>query len=745
MINLCKDLIYNSAHQEKGVALYTEQIYFRSLQNMDNNKQNMSILEKIRNRSGLAIAFVGGALALFVISDALQNNSRIFGGSNVTDVGEINGEGIGVKTFEAKVAQNTELARQQMGPDGKMDQNTIDMVREQTWSQMIMEGIMVDEYEDLGIKVTNEELFDLVQGDNPHPQIQQAPVFKNPQTGQFDRTLVIRFLKDLETRNDAEAKNQWLAFEDGLLKEQESKKYYALIRKGVYATSLEAKALYQNRSRNMDVDAVALNYFSIADSTIKVDDSELKSFMNKNSKKYAEKENSRRIEFVLFDAVASAQDSADALRWANEQRIQFANAVNDTLYVDANSEVKFDPTAKPRAAYPEEVADRIFRDSAGSIIGPVFQDGRYNIYKVVGIKQDSVFQMRASHILFRIDNNDTAATMKKAAEVLAQIKNGGDFAALAAQYGTDGTAQKGGDLGWFAEGQMVKEFNDAALNGKKGDLKIVKTQFGIHILKITEDKSKKLVCAANLARSISPSESTTTTAYNAASQFAASISNLESFKKVAADNQFVIRTAEFMRENDKQVGGIISEAREIVRWSFNAEKDAVSEVFSAGDKFVVAVLTNIREKGKADFETAKARIEADYRKEKKAEQLMEKAQVAVSGASDLQSIATKLQVSVSPLMGQTFENNNIAYVGPDNVMVGTLFGTKTQGKILGPVKGDNAVYIYMIKKVNEAPATTDYSIYKTEVQGQLANRVEYATFETLKELKNVKDNRYLFY
>ena len=145
----------------------------------------MSILEKIRNRSGLAIVVVGGALALFVISDALQSNSRIFGGSQSTDVGVIAGEKIGVKAFEAKVAQNTELTRQQMGPDAKMDQNTIDMVREQTWSQMVMEGIMTGEYEDLGIKVTDEELLDMFTGDNIHPQVKQS--FTNPQTGAFDK------------------------------------------------------------------------------------------------------------------------------------------------------------------------------------------------------------------------------------------------------------------------------------------------------------------------------------------------------------------------------------------------------------------------------------------------------------------------------------------------------------------------------------------------------------------------------
>jgi peptidyl-prolyl cis-trans isomerase D len=704
----------------------------------------MSILEKIRNRSGLAIVFVGGALALFVISDALQSNSQIFGGSQSNDLGVIAGEKVSPKVFEQKVAVNLENTRQQMGPDAKIDQSTIDMVREQTWSQMVMEGLMAGEYKDLGIKVTEEELFDLIQGEDPHPQIKSAPIFQNQQQ-QFDRSLVIRFLKDMEASTDPERKKQWLTFEDGLQNEQESKKYYALIRKGVYATSLEARHTFVNRSRSMDVDAVALNYFSIADSTIKAEESDLKAYLNKNMSKYAEKDNSRKIEFIMFDAVASKEDTAAAQKWVSDQLTQFATATNDTLYVDANSDTKFDPTAKSRAEYPEDVVDRLFRDSVGSIIGPIFKDGKYNIYKVVGTKQDSVFQMRASHILFKTENNDTAATLKKAAEVMAQIKGGADFGAMAAQYGTDGTAQRGGDLGWFKEGNMVKEFNDAVLAGKKGDMKIVKTQFGVHILKITEDKTKKLVCAALLSRGILSSEATTSTAYNTASQFIAGVADAEAFGKLATEKNLLRRTAEYVRENDKQLGGVLQDAREIVRWTFTAKKGDVSDVFSVNDKFVVATLTAIREKGKADFETAKPRLEADYRKDKKADQLYEKATTAMAGVKSIQDLATKLQLSVTPIVGQTFDNSNIAYIGPDMKMVGTLFGTKTIGKMFGPVKGDNAVYVYAINKFTEAPEMKDLTAYKTEVQNQLSQRVEYATFETLKELKKVEDFRYKFY
>jgi peptidyl-prolyl cis-trans isomerase D len=703
----------------------------------------MSVLEKIRNKSGLAIVVVGGALALFVISDALQSNSRLFGGNDTT-VGEIDGESISVQQFEQEFQKNLESYKLR-SQQPTVDQNTSDMIREQTWNQLIMDGIMVKQYKELGIGVTNEELFELVQGVDPHPQIKSAPIFQNPQTGQYDRSLVVRFLKNMTESNDEQAKTSWLEFENGLAKETESKKYNTLFKKGVYATSLEAKSVYNNRNHTTDMDLVAVNFFSVADSTIKVDDSDLKSYFNKNKDKYKEKLNTRKLEFVTFDVIPTSEDSANIQKWVADQVTQFAAATNDTLYVDVNSDSKFDTVAHPLSYYPADVQGAIFTQPVGGMIGPVFADGKFKIYKVTGIKEDSLFQMRASHILFKVENNDTAASLKKAQEIMAEIRKGADFGEKAAQYGTDGTASRGGDLGWFAEGQMVKEFNDYVKRGNKGDMGIVKTQFGIHIVKITENKSKKTVCAGVLERAIEPSERTVNGAYNMASQFAAaSQGGAENFETAVKEKGLSKRVADNLRENDKTLAGL-PDAREVVRWAYNAKVGDVSEVFSLGDKYIVGVLSQIKEKDNANFDDVKERVTADYRKEKKAEQLMESVKTAMMGAATLQDVATKLQVAVTPVVGQTFENSNVAYVGPDNAFIGTIFGTKTTGKMVGPIKGDNAIYVANIIRFSEGPQTPDYVPYKSEIMSQLAQRVEYGSFEVLKEMKNVKDNRYKFY
>ncbi len=706
----------------------------------------MAILTKIRNRSGLAIGAVGLALGLFVVSDALNSNRGWFGGGSQTNnVGEIDGETIGIKQFDDKLQYNMENFQKRTQQEN-LDEATRGQVRDQTWNQMLNDFMLVKEYDQLGVTISEEELADMIYGNNIHAQIKQS--FTDPNTGMFDVNIVKRNLKQITEGTDEKMKAQWKEFEDFLVTETLQRKYATLLKKGLYATSLEAKNLYTNRTQTADVNFVALAFNTVADSSIAADESDLKSYFKKNMEKYKERENSRKLEFVVWDFAPTSEDSAEVQKWAFDQLEQFKAADNDTAYVDINSDAKFNPSAKRKSDFPESVQARLFNDSVGTVIGPIFENGKYSIYKISGIKQDSVFSMRASHILIRPEggaNADTMNAQNKANDVLKRLKGGEDFAKLAQEFGTDGTKDRGGDLGWFPEGQMVKEFNDAVKNGKKGDQFVLKTQFGFHVIRITEDKTKKMVCAGILERAIEASEKTSTTAYNEASQFAANSRDAESFNKNMDEKKMVKRVAEFVRETDNFLPGY-NEAREAVRWSFNAKIGDVSEVMTVGgDKYVIATLTMVREKGKANFDASKDRVTNDYRKDKKAEQLTEKLKLAMEGAGTLDALSKKINQSITPIASQTFENGSIPYVGYDNSFAGTIAGTTGINKLYGPVKGDAAIYAYQVSKITPAAAITDFSQQKTELNASLQQRVEYSYFEILKELKNVKDNRFLFY
>lgn len=708
-------------------------------------KLEMAILTKIRNRSGLAIGAVGLALALFVISDALNNNMGLFGGGQVTDVGVIDGEKISAKEFDAKYQLNIDNYLKRSGQE-TIDENTKNQLRDQTWNQVLNDFLMAKEYEGLGLTVTEDELSDMVFGNNIHPQIRQS--FTDPNNGVFDLNNVKRYLKQVTEGSDENAKAQWKEFEDYLVTETLQRKYSSLLKKGVYGTSLEAKSLYNARNQTAELNLVALPYFTIADSTIVAEDNELKSYFKKNLDKYKERENSRKLEFVVWDFAPTSEDSASVQKWAFDQVSQFQAAENDTTYVDLNSDVKFDPTPKRRSDFPESVQARLFNDSVGTVIGPLFENGSWTLYKISGIKQDSVFSMRASHILIRVDGPtdlDTANAQKKANDILARVKKGEDFGALAAEFGTDGTKDRGGDLGWFTEGSMVKEFNDAVKSHNKGDVFVTKTQFGFHVIKVTGDKSKKTVCAAVLSREVGASEKTTSVAFNEASQFAASSNNSDAFAKNIDEKKLTKRVAEFVRETDNFLPGY-SEAREAVRWAYNAKVGDVSDVLTVGeDKYIICTLVAIREKGKSNFEAARERVLNDYRKDKKAEQLTEKLAKAMESGSTLDAISKSLNQPVTPVPALSFDNASIPYIGFDPIFAGAVSGTSELNKVKGPIKGDAAVYAYMVTKIVPAAPAANYDAQKAEISNSLTQKLEYNYFEVLKELKQVQDNRHLFY
>jgi peptidyl-prolyl cis-trans isomerase D len=99
-------------------------------------------------------------------------------------------------------------------------------------------------------------------------------------------------------------------------------------------------------------------------------------------------------------------------------------------------------------------------------------------------------RVKVAHILFKTNGKtpaETATIEKTAQDVLAQIKSGADFAELAKKYSEDTSAQNGGEIGWIVRKQTVPEFEDAAFSMKPGDVRLVKTTYGVHILKV-EDK-----------------------------------------------------------------------------------------------------------------------------------------------------------------------------------------------------------------------------------------------------------------
>ncbi len=699
----------------------------------------MAVIGRIRKRVGLLIGFVGASMILFILGDLVTSNKGIMNRNNDV-LGVVGGEKIRYPEFEKKVEQLIENYKTNTQKDN-VDQATTDQLREQAWTMDLNDLILGKEYKKLGISCGAEELFDMCTGKNVHPQIKTA--FTNKQTNQFNPQDVVKFLKDLPNREESIQK-QWNAFEAAIHDERVAQKYKDAIKGGLFATTAEAKANYEETGRSASIKFIRMDYGSLPDSTVKLEDSELKSYYSEHQNDYKQAETIRKVEYVTFDVKPSDADRADALTEITKKKDEFASSTNDTLFVNQNSDSPSDTSYKGKGALPPVLDTVAFTDSIGTIIGPYLERDSYKLAKLANTRMvsDSV---KARHILIKIQDGDTASAQKKADSLKAVIKKGQKFGDLAKKYSQDpGSAIKDGDLGWFKPGMMVPSFNDACFNGKKGDMPIVISQFGIHLIEIMDKgASSKQVQVAIVERKVEASQKTFDKIYQDAQKFAGDNNTAQLFDSACMKQGLNKRIADNLKEADKNVAGLES-PRELIRWAYKVKKGEVSKVFTFGDKYVIAKLTDIKEKGNLPMEAVKDQVTAGALKIKKADKLIENFNTKAAGATSIDAMGQKMNLPVSPADNITFSNPYLQGVGSEPRLVGTIFAMKA-GQVSKPIRGENSVFVFVVNKFNEPAAVKDYSANQKQLADGRKQRSDYEVFNALKEKANVEDNRGKFY
>jgi len=701
----------------------------------------MATLQKIRNRAGIAIAiFIGVALAAFILGDLFKSTSSLTRGKAM-ELAEVDGKVITYPEFQSKVSELEEIYKMNSGKTS-LDAQTSEQIKEQTWQNLVRNLTMKDIYEELGIAVSASELFDMVQGKNPHAIIQS--IFRDPNTGTLNRGALIQFLKYQQSNSTGKERSYWLFIENQIIEERSFSKYNNLLAKGIYVTTDEAKSDLKGRNHMTNIQYVAKPFSSVSDSSVNVSEAELKAYYEKNKDNFKQ-ENNRNIEYVSFPVVASKMDEDKLIKWTNDIKAEFATVEDPAAFVNINSDVPFDASYFKQGELAPELGAFAFAGKVGDIYGP-YKDG--NSWKLAKIQKfeelpDSV---EARHILIKVNSQ---AELVKATATIDSIKNlivvkGQKFEDVARAKSEDGSAANGGSLGWMRRGMTVKPFEDAAFFGKVNDLQIVKTQFGIHLLEVTNrGKTAPNVQLAVINRLIEPSSQTYQATYTTASKFASENQDAKKFSAAIVAQGLNKRIAN-VRENDKDVAGL-ENSRVLIRAAYKAEVGSLilstegTPIFELGDQFVVATMTGEQEKGIASFATVKPRIESEVKKEKKAQQLIEK----MTGKTDLGQLASSLGVAVGEAQNINFESSSIPGVGFEPAIAGAASALETN-QVSKPVAGTNGVYV--VKVTSVTPGTdSDLKADKQRLAASINYRANMVAFEALRENAQVVDKRSKFY
>lgn len=678
------------------------------------------------------------AIVSFLLQDAFFGKSSFFRHS--TSIGKVDGEEMDVKEFEQKV-QLAENAYRTNVPNGAIDEQTRQAIREQVWNQFVSGQILNAEFDKLGIGFTAKELNDLTMGKNPHPEVKRQ--FTNPQTGQFDPQAVVNFVRSMGQDPTGRAREQWRQFEDYLKKDRMQNKFLALIRQAIYYPKWMAEKFVTDQNTLANISYVLVPYSNISDSTVKVTEAELQQYLNEHKAMFKQEE-SRKIEYVSFDAIPSAADSVAALRQLESLKAELAKTPEKEIaaFIGRNSEVPYYDGYISVKLIQVPKKDSIINLSVGQIFGPYF-DNTTVVYAKMIDKKTLPDSAKVRHILISTQALPDSVAKARIDSIEKAIRQGADFATLAAKYSDDpGSKNKGGVYDYFPQGQMLKAFNDFSFEGKKGEMKVVKTQAGYHLIEILDQKNfSPAVKVAYLGKKIEPSQETDSKAFNAANEFAGRYHDLKHFENAIQEKGLNKRIAENIRPNDYVIPGI-GQARELVRWAYDAEKGEVSNVFTFEDKYVVAVLTGIYKEGTADLAEVRPQVEAAVKKQKKAALIASK----IKGATTLDAVAKSYDQIVAKATGVNFNNPIVPNLGFEPKVVGAAFNKTWSTSISAPIYGNNGVYVikvdaYLPQPSQAGEVTTQRTAQELSIKASLENRV----FDALRKQTKIVDNRAKFY
>ncbi|MEZ4757312.1 MAG: peptidylprolyl isomerase [Flavobacteriales bacterium] len=692
----------------------------------------MAVIGKIRERSGLLLVIVGGAMAAFILTDLFSSRGA---GRQDAVLGEVAGEEIGVADFERRVSDEVESYRNDFGQQVNAEMQ--EQVRSSVWNEMVKAKVMLPQVLDAGFSLSPDEYNDIRFGENILPDFRNQPNFRGPD-GKPDPALLKQYFENVQLQAPMYHEIQKRRITENRL----YAKYTTLVKKSVFVNTAQARDEYEAKNTRATFSFVAKRYDTEPDSLHEVSEQELRRFYDahKNERKYAQKP-SRKFVYVLFPVKPSEEDRLATMQELASLRQEMLSSDDDSLFIVANS----DDRSYAKVPYTEGTADKV-NDSlivnapVGDVVGP-YAEG--DVWKLVKVKElADVPEARVRHILLSTQQGRTEEEQKERADsILAVVKRDRKkFEELVTKFSDDpGSTSTGGVYEWFDKQRMVPEFTAASFDEPVGAITICKTTYGFHIVEVLGQRTRQERRVVSLSRSMRPSPATFKAVYKEANEFSLRNKTEEAMKAAAEEAGLTFNNVDELRPDQRFVSGI-QDPGSTISWVNRAKLEAVSEPLEAGDNYVVALLTGIREEGVPALEDVRERFAREAAKEKKAEAFVAQMQ----GKTDLNALAAELKGSVQSASDMLYNTFSIPGGYSEYEVVGKIFSLEN-GQVSVPLRGDNAVYVVSMTNKQPAGDAADLATEKSSLLSRVQGRVETGVYNALKEAAGVKDNRSMFY
>ena len=704
----------------------------------------MAILGKIRERSIFLIIVIGLALFAFVISGVFDGSSSNSGPDD--PIGIINDEELDLELFRQLVEQTERSSNYS-------SMQSLNLV----WNQLLRNTIFNQEYKKLGIDAGKDQIEQIISS---NPSIVQDTRFLN-EAGFFDFGIFTDFISQLRTENPS-AYQTWKNQEEGIISLAKQNIYFNLIKASSGLTEEEAKEIYHFQNDNINIKFVNIPFETIPDSLVNVSDSDIRKYIKNNEKVY-KKDETGNIQYVLFDDEATESDITDirlSLESLIDQRISYNNVskLTDTIpgikttvnlsdFIEDNSDILFDSIYKSKGSLNNEYAEILFGLKKGDVFGP-YRDGEYfKISKLIDLKENA--SIRASHILISYDGAtrsklESPRTKKEAKSIANKIyrqakRNSNNFDQLAKENSDGPSKNIGGDLGFFQEGQMAQEFFNFCNKSRVGRIGLVETEFGFHIIKVTDKDGLALI--ADVSKKIVPSEKTSNEIFREATQFEMDSKKEENFEEVAKSKNYTPIPVVNIGKLEEVLPGLVRQ-RNIVKWVFEEDTE-IKDIkrFNLNDGgYAVVQLISRNPEGIASIDEVRDEVTKILSKKKKIEIIKKR----FKSKSSLEALIENNEFLVETATAVNQQNPTIPGYGNEPYVIGAAFSLN-ENQTSHLLEGENGVYKILLIKKNQAIDIGNYQNFGLSVRDSKDENIPESVFNALNSVAEIEDNRALYY
>ena len=704
----------------------------------------MAILGEIRKRSWLLVGVIALALLAFLVNP--DTIDKVFG-KNPNILGKVNGEEITRDELNDQLFIMQQQAQQQGQPTKGLE--------EQAWQILVQSKLIKQQFEKMGLKLTDEIFWSQLQYDPIFAQNQQY----FDEKGNFKLQEIKSEIEKAQATNP-ENYNFWLKNKKAIEYRMMARMLFGNITAGITVSKKEAELMMKFRDEMANIDFVKVDYLEFSKkNNVRVTTQDLADYIKSHPTRFKATA-SRNLAYAYFPATPSAQDDAATLNEINKLYLKgtdasngaenFQNTKNDSMFVELNSDVPFIPQYVGLNQVPQGIKDKIATATIGQTFGPYKEQNLYVVSKLLDKKASDSTQSKHILIAYKGAERSTASRTKEAAKkiadsLLAVIKaDPAKFAEGLKLSDEPNAVERNGSVGWttptspFAPGYLK-----FLADNPKGATGLAETSFGYHIINVEDKKSGSMTYKiAHLAKNVKASDKTENQVLTQATRFIQQTEgkSFNQFKNLAEKNKYRFDNPKTVGRFQGTLPGLGTDKDgDIISWAFDKKRNIgdtdIFTVEGTGDR-IVAYVVGKQDEGLADPETVRDQIEPIVKNKLLAKKIIEK--INTGKYTSLDQAAKAFGTTKANAVVNLFNPSVNGSMEPR--VAGAAFGLASN-KLSQPVEGMTGVYLVVKKSVTTNKMPGDVKQIIQSMAQQNAQQFTGSFLKSLQDNADIKDYR----